>query len=171
MSEEPAQPVQESNSQSDVDNAEKLAKQEEIDSRSIYVGNVDYQSTPEQLEQFFHVVGIIERVTILFDRFSGLPKGYAYIEFEKSVSVQQAIDELNGKEFRGRELRVTSKRTNLPGFRKRGGGRGRGRGGRGRGRGGRGRGRGGRGRGGRNSDETSENASVPTEPSEEVDGE
>ena len=126
---------------------ERLAKQEEIDGRSVYVGNVDYQSTPEQLEEFFHGVGVIERVTILFDRFSGLPKGYAYIEFEQTESVQKAIDELHGKEFRGRELRVTAKRTNLPGFR-----RGRGRGGfraRGRGRGGfRGRGR---GRGGFNS--------------------
>lgn len=126
---------------------ERLVKQEEIDGRSVYVGNVDYQSTPEQLEEFFHGVGVIERVTILFDRFSGLPKGYAYIEFEQTESVQKAIDELHGKEFRGRELRVTAKRTNLPGFR-----RGRGRGGfraRGRGRGGfRGRGR---GRGGFNS--------------------
>ncbi|KGQ95950.1 polyadenylate-binding protein 2 [Candida albicans P37005] len=126
---------------------ERLTKQEEIDGRSVYVGNVDYQSTPEQLEEFFHGVGVIERVTILFDRFSGLPKGYAYIEFEQTESVQKAIDELHGKEFRGRELRVTAKRTNLPGFR-----RGRGRGGfraRGRGRGGfRGRGR---GRGGFNS--------------------
>ena len=126
---------------------ERLAKQEEIDGRSVYVGNVDYQSTPEQLEEFFHGVGVIERVTILFDRFSGLPKGYAYIEFEQTESVQKAIDELHGKEFRGRELRVTAKRTNLPGFR-----RGRGRGGfsfrsrggfRGRGAGFRGSGRGG----------------------------
>ncbi|KAG7661640.1 uncharacterized protein J8A68_004793 [[Candida] subhashii] len=148
--------------------AERLAKQEEIDSRSIYVGNVDFQSTPEQIEEFFHEVGIIERVTILFDRFTGLPKGYAYVEFEKSESVQQAIEQLNGKTFRGRELRVTTKRTNLPGFRQRGGGRGgRGRGRGGRGRGGRGRGRGGRGRGessrggAKNEDETNEGGEAP----------
>ncbi|KAI3403429.1 hypothetical protein KGF56_003713 [Candida oxycetoniae] len=107
--------------------AERLARQQEIDSRSIYVGNVEYQSTPEQLEEFFHIVGIIERVTILFDKFSGLPKGYAYVEFEKLDSVQKAVDELHGKQFRGREIKVVPKRTNLPGFRKRGrGGRGRG---------------------------------------------
>ena len=70
---------------------ERLAKQEEIDGRSVYVGNVDYQSTPEQLEEFFHGVGVIERVTILFDRFSGLPKGYAYIEFEQTESVQKPL--------------------------------------------------------------------------------
>ncbi|KAK6205131.1 uncharacterized protein RJT21DRAFT_80544 [Scheffersomyces amazonensis] len=115
--------------------AARLAKQEEIDGRSVYVGNVDYQSTPEQLEEFFHVVGVIERVTILFDRYTGLPKGYAYVEFEKAESVEAAINDLHGKTFRGRELRVTAKRTNLPGFRKNGRGRGSFRG-RGRGRGG-----------------------------------
>lgn len=133
--------------ETDEERAERLAKQEEVDSRSIYVGNVDYQSTPEQLEEFFHVVGVIERVTILFDKYSGLPKGYAYVEFEKIESVNKAVEDLHGKEFRGREVRVTPKRTNLPGFRKRGSrsrGGFRGRGGiRGRGRsGGRGRGRG-----------------------------
>lgn len=136
--------------ETDEERAERLAKQEEVDSRSIYVGNVDYQSTPEQLEEFFHVVGVIERVTILFDKYSGLPKGYAYVEFEKIESVNKAVEDLHGKEFRGREVRVTPKRTNLPGFRKRGlRGRGgfRGKGGvRGRGRsGGRRRGRGGSG--------------------------
>lgn len=129
---------------------ERLAKQEEADSRSVYVGNVDYKSTPEQLEEFFHTVGVIERVTILFDKYTGLPKGYAYIEFESTESVEKAISDLHGKTFRGREIRVTAKRTNLPGFKKRGGSRGRGsRGGfRGssRGRGGRGSFRG-RGRG------------------------
>lgn len=118
---------------------ERLEKQQEIDNRSVYVGNVDYQSTPEQLEEFFHVVGVIERVTILFDRFSGLPKGYAYIEFETEESAVVPNWRIDGKEFKGRALRISKKRTNLPGFRR---GRGRGRGGRGRARGG----RGGRGR-------------------------
>ncbi|CAK7895190.1 hypothetical protein CAAN1_05S02124 [[Candida] anglica] len=132
--------------ESEEERAERLAKQEEIDSRSIYVGNVDYTSTPEQLESFFNKAGIIERITILFDKYSGAPKGYAYVEFDTKEGVSKAIVELHGKEFRGRELRVTPKRTNLPGFRVRGGTRGRGPRGRarGRGRGGRG-GRGNRG--------------------------
>lgn len=131
--------------------AERLAKQQEVDSRSVYVGNVDFKTTPEQLETFFNAAGVIERITILFDKYTGLPKGYAYVEFDSKDAAQKAIDELNGKEFRNRELRVTTKRTNLPRMsskpRGRGGFRGRGRGGfRGRGRGsfrGRGRGRGG----------------------------
>lgn len=110
--------------ETDEERAERLAKQEETDKKSIYVGNVDYQSTPEQLESFFNPVGTIERITILFDKFSGLPKGYAYVEFQSQESVTKAIEDLNGKEFRSRELRVTPKRTNLPGFRPRGGFRG-----------------------------------------------
>lgn len=140
--------------------AERLAKQEEVDGRSVYVGNVDYQSTPEQLESFFKVVGVIERITILFDKFSGLPKGYAYVEFENTESVKKAIEELHGQDFRGRELRVTPKRTNLPGFRKRGDSRGRGRA---RGRGfSRGRGRGGFAGRGRNERTTTEGSEGTT---------
>lgn len=138
--------------------AERLAKQQEADSRSIYVGNVDFKSTPEQLETFFSVAGVIERITILFDKYTGLPKGYAYVEFESVEAAQKAISELDGKEFRNRELRVTTKRTNLPRMSGRGRGRGGFRGGRGSFRS-RGRGRGsfrGRGRGSSKAEETTE---------------
>lgn len=168
VSEEPQVEKTHKPQETEEERAERLAKQEEIDSRSVYVGNVDYQSTPEQLESFFKVVGVIERITILFDKYSGLPKGYAYVEFETSESVENAIEQLHGKEFRGRDLRVTPKRTNLPGFRKRGAPRGRGRG---RGRGsfrGRGRGNGrGRGRGDAGGDDSADNQTV-TENSSQI---
>lgn len=130
---------------------EEIEEQKEIDSRSVYVGNVDYKTTPEELDEFFKNIGSINRVTILYDRFTGYPKGYAYIEFESKNSVNSAI-ELNGVDFKNRKISIVAKRTNLPGFKKNGGRGGfRGRGGRGNGRGGsfrgRGRGRGGRGRG------------------------
>lgn len=99
-------------------NSEKLERQEEVDRRSVFVGNVDYQSTPEQLEHFFKSVGVIERVTILFEKYTGMPKGYAYIEFLEPYSVIRAIEELNGKVFRGRDLRISHKRTNVPGYKK-----------------------------------------------------
>ena len=50
----------------------------ETDNRSIYVGNVDYQSTAEELEQHFHGCGSINRVTIQCDKFSGHPKGLVH---------------------------------------------------------------------------------------------
>lgn len=122
----------------------------EADNASIYVGNVDYSSKPEELQTFFAHCGTVQRVTILTDKWSGHPKGYAYVQFRSLEAVANAVL-LDGTEFKGRQLKIAAKRTNIFGYNRgsRGGGRGRGRGYRGgyRGRGGyyRGRGRGFRG--------------------------
>ncbi|NXC47797.1 PABP2 protein, partial [Penelope pileata] len=87
----------------------------EADQRSIYVGNVDYGGTAEELESHFNSCGQINRVTILCDKFSGHPKGYAYIEFEQKSSVKAAV-ELDESLFRGRAIKVLPKRTNMPGI-------------------------------------------------------
>ncbi|EER45291.1 RNP domain-containing protein [Histoplasma capsulatum H143] len=106
---------------------------EDIDARSIFVGNVDYGASPEEIQAHFQSCGSINRVTILLDKFTGHPKGYAYVEFTEPSLVAQALV-LNESVFRGRNLKVVPKRTNLPGMtRGRGRGRGIGRGGFGRG--------------------------------------
>nr|KAF6411242.1 PABPN1 like, cytoplasmic [Rousettus aegyptiacus] len=87
----------------------------EVDHRSIYVGNVDYGGTAKELEAYFNHCGEVQRVTILCDKFSGHPKGYAYVEFTSESSVQAAV-ELNESIFRGRVIKVLPKRTNLPGI-------------------------------------------------------
>ncbi|KAK0256748.1 hypothetical protein LTR91_000268 [Friedmanniomyces endolithicus] len=116
---------------------------EDIDNRSIFVGNVDYGASPEEIQAHFQTAGSINRVTILLDKFTGHPKGYAYVEFSEPQLVTQALV-LNDSQFRGRAIKVVPKRTNLPGMTR--GGRGGGGGGPG---GGMGRGgpRGGRGGG------------------------
>ncbi|XP_039456514.1 polyadenylate-binding protein 2-B-like [Oreochromis aureus] len=63
----------------------------DADNRSIYVGNVDYGATADELEIHFNGCGPVNRVTILCDRFSGHPKGFAYIEFSDRDSGQSAI--------------------------------------------------------------------------------
>ncbi|TID13712.1 RNA-binding domain-containing protein [Venturia nashicola] len=93
---------------------------EAIDSRSIFVGNVDYGASPEEIQDHFKTCGSINRVTILLDKFTGHPKGYAYVEFSDPQLVTQALV-LNDSIFRGRQLKVTAKRTNLPGLQHRGG--------------------------------------------------
>merc|ERR1719430_828111 len=101
----------------------------DVDNRSVYIGNVDYGATAEELEQHFHGCGSINRVTILCNKIDGHPKGFAYVE-----STAMALDE---SLFRGRQIKVMPKRTNKPGIsttnrppRGRGArGRGRGRGG------------------------------------------
>ncbi|KAK5947145.1 hypothetical protein PMZ80_001292 [Knufia obscura] len=100
---------------------------EDVDARSVFVGNVDYGATPEEIQTHFNNgAGSINRVTILLDKFTGHPKGYAYVEFTDSSYVAQALV-LNESEFRGRNIKVVPKRTNLPGMTR--GGRGGGRGG------------------------------------------
>ncbi|CAK9135088.1 unnamed protein product [Ilex paraguariensis] len=90
------------------------AEKEEVDSRSIYVGNVDYACTPEEVQQHFQSCGTVNRVTILTDKF-GQPKGFAYVEFVEIDAIQNALL-LNESELHGRQLKVAAKRTNVPGM-------------------------------------------------------
>jgi len=86
---------------------------EEADKRSVYIGQVDYAATPEELQRHFKSCGQISRVTILADKVSGKPKGFAYLEFANERSVQKSLL-LDGSLFLGRELKVMKKRTNVP---------------------------------------------------------
>jgi polyadenylate-binding protein 2 len=86
---------------------------------------VDYSTTPEELQAHFQSCGTINRVTILCDKWTGQPKGFAYIEFAEASLVPNALM-LNESAFKGRVLKVISKRTNVPGMNYRGRGRGRG---------------------------------------------
>ncbi|OMH81239.1 Polyadenylate-binding protein 2 [Zancudomyces culisetae] len=97
---------------------------EDVDARSVYVGNVDYSSTPEELQAHFQSCGAINRVTILCDKYTGHPKGFAYVEFADKSSIQSAL-QFEGSLLHGRAIKVIQKRTNVPGY------SGRGRGGRG----------------------------------------
>ncbi|KAH9900230.1 RNA-binding domain-containing protein [Xylariomycetidae sp. FL2044] len=106
-------------------NNENSEDRNDIDSRSIFVGNVDYAVSPEEIQAHFQGCGSINRVTILLDKFTGQPKGYAYVEFTEPSLVAQALV-LNDSVLKGRNIKVTPKRTNIPGMSR---GRGRGRGG------------------------------------------
>ncbi|KAI0885693.1 uncharacterized protein GGS22DRAFT_161638 [Annulohypoxylon maeteangense] len=97
----------------------------DVDSRSIFVGNVDYSVSPEEIQAHFQSCGSINRVTILLDKFTGQPKGYAYVEFTEPSLVAQALV-LNDSVLKGRNIKVTPKRTNIPGLSRGRGGRGRG---------------------------------------------
>eukprot|EP01065_Artemidia_motanka_P045280 TRINITY_DN6620_c3_g1_i1.p1 TRINITY_DN6620_c3_g1~~TRINITY_DN6620_c3_g1_i1.p1 ORF type:complete len:181 (+),score=54.53 TRINITY_DN6620_c3_g1_i1:83-625(+) len=83
-------------------------------SRSVYIGQVDYSTTPLELHELFKHCGEISRVTILCDKWTGHPKGFAYIEFHEDSAVDRAVG-LHDVEFKGRRLKVLPKRENLPG--------------------------------------------------------
>ncbi|XP_019435549.1 PREDICTED: polyadenylate-binding protein 1-like isoform X2 [Lupinus angustifolius] len=90
------------------------AEKEEVDSRSIYVGNVDYACTAQELRRHFERCGIVNRVTIPVDKY-GHPKGFAYVEFVDIHDVPNALS-MNESILRGRKLKVSAKRTNIPGM-------------------------------------------------------
>ncbi|KAJ4462332.1 putative RNA recognition motif protein [Paratrimastix pyriformis] len=85
----------------------------ELDARSIFVSNVDFQTHPEELQAHFQSCGAITRVTILVNKKTQHPKGSAYIEFAERDSVQNAI-KLNDTPFKGRQLKVVQKLTTVP---------------------------------------------------------
>ena len=93
------------------------------DDASVYIGQVDYSATPEDLHAHFAECGTVKRVTILCDKWTGHPKGYAYMEFEDISSVEKAV-QLHESVFNGRKLKVLPKRANQPGLGKKGKGGG-----------------------------------------------
>ena len=107
---------------------------------NIFVGNLSYQTTQEDLQQAFSQYGGVERVNIVTDRDSGQPRGFAFVEMTERRDAETAIAQLNGAEMNGRALTVNEARPKPAGGM--GGGRGAGGGG------GRGGGGGGRGGGG-----------------------
>ena len=112
---------------------------------NIFVGNLSYQTTQDELHAAFAQYGNVERVSIVTDRDSGQSRGFAFVEMTEDRDAQTAISQLNGAELNGRALNVNEARPKGEG----GGGGGGGFGGRRQGGGGGGnRGGGGGGRGG-----------------------
>lgn len=123
----------------------------------MYVGNLSYDVTQEELQALFEAHGAVSDVFIVKDRESGRPRGFAFVTMEEKSAMDAAIEALNGEEFMGRNLAINEARPREDRPRGGGGGYGGGRGGNGGGGyggGGRGGDRGGRGgdRGGRGGD-------------------
>jgi RNA recognition motif-containing protein len=120
--------------------------------KNIYVGNLDFKVTEDELRQAFAAYGQVENVTLLKDRDTGQPRGFGFVEMANDEEADKAISAMNGYQLGARALNVNEARPKTGGggggggF-NRGGGGGYGRGGGGGG-GGYGRGGGGGGRGG-----------------------
>jgi RNA recognition motif-containing protein len=102
---------------------------------NIFVGNLSYQTTQEDLQAAFAAYGAVERVTIVTDRDTGQPRGFAFVEMTERRDAETAISQLNGTELNGRALNVNEARPKPTGGGRGGFGGGRGRGGSGGGRG------------------------------------
>jgi RNA recognition motif-containing protein len=93
---------------------------------NIFVGNLSYQTTQDELYAAFAAYGAVERVNIVTDRDSGQPRGFAFVEMTERKDAETAIEQLNGAQMNGRALNVNEARPKPAG-----GGFGGGRGGRG----------------------------------------
>ena len=73
---------------------------------NLYVGNLPWSATEEELKAHFEGAGPVKAVRIITEGRSGRSKGFGFVEMESEEGGQTAIDSLNGKDFDGRELRV-----------------------------------------------------------------
>jgi RNA recognition motif-containing protein len=81
--------------------------------KSIYVGNLPYSATEEDIRNLFTPYGIVHAVKLVSDRETGKPRGFGFVEMEDSMAIN-AISALNGKDLGGRSLRINEARERAP---------------------------------------------------------
>ncbi len=113
--------------------------------KNIFVGNLNFNTSEEDLRQLFEPYGQVDRVSIMTDRDTGRSRGFGFVEMANAEEGEKAIAALNGQEIGGRTLNINEARPKTERSGGGGGGGGRDRGGYGGGRGGHGGGGGGRG--------------------------
>lgn len=77
---------------------------------SIYVGNLSYDVTREDLEQVFKEYGEVSRISLPTDRETGRPRGFAFVDMQAETAEDKAIEALDGAEWMGRDMRVNKAR-------------------------------------------------------------
>ena len=97
-------------------------------SSKLYVGNLSFQTSSEDLQKLFEQVGTVESATIVEDRDTGRSRGFGFVEMATKEEGQKAIEEFNGKDFNGRNLTVNEARPREDRGNRGGGSRGGGRG-------------------------------------------
>jgi RNA recognition motif-containing protein len=78
--------------------------------KDIFVGNLDYETSEDELRHLFATYGPVDGVRIATDRYSGQPRGFAFVEMASAGDADQAITELNGSQLHGRKLEVNEAR-------------------------------------------------------------
>ncbi len=77
---------------------------------SIYVGNLSFDATQDQITEVFAEYGTVSRVSMPTDRETGRPRGFAFVDMESEEQEAAAIDALDGAEWMGRDLKVNKAR-------------------------------------------------------------
>jgi RNA recognition motif-containing protein len=79
-------------------------------SKKLYVGNLAYRTTGQDLQQLFAGAGTVQSASVIEDRDTGQSKGFAFVEMSTDEEAASAIQQFNGKEIGGRALRVNEAR-------------------------------------------------------------
>ena len=79
-------------------------------SKKLFVGNLSFKVTGDQLRDLFAQFGDVEEAVVISDKFSGRSRGFGFVTMINDAEAEKAIDELNGKEFDGREIVVNEAR-------------------------------------------------------------
>jgi cold-inducible RNA-binding protein len=74
--------------------------------KNIYVGNLSYSVTDQQLQETFSAHGMVESAKVITDRYSGNSRGFGFVEMSTQQEAEKAIEVLNGSELDGRTLTV-----------------------------------------------------------------
>lgn len=74
---------------------------------NMYVGNLPFETTEDDLRQAFEAHGEVTSVQIIIDKFTGKSRGFAFVEMSDDSGGQAAIEQLHGVDFGGRQLKVT----------------------------------------------------------------
>ena len=92
---------------------------------NIYVGNLSYEATQDDLRKAFEAHGEVSSVSIIMDKMTGRSRGFGFVEMPDKGAGQAAINALNLQEVRGRAMTVNEARPKAEGSSRGGGGRGR----------------------------------------------
>ncbi len=79
-------------------------------STKLYVGNLSYNTTENQLQDLFAAHGPVTSVDLIMDKFSGRPRGFGFVTMESKEAAEAAVQALNGKNIDGRDLTVNEAR-------------------------------------------------------------
>lgn len=79
-------------------------------STKLYVGNLPFSVTDQQLNEHFAQAGTVVSASIITDRATGRPRGFGFVEYEDDATAQKAIEMFHGKDFMGRDLVVNEAR-------------------------------------------------------------
>lgn len=79
--------------------------------QKLYVGNLNFDASEEQVRELFGTFGVVEDVKIVMDRFSGRSRGFAFVRMDSAESAGKAKEALNGQPFQGKTLVIDWART------------------------------------------------------------